>query len=297
MGRLSQEWVRLKVYVLFGGAVSWERGVQDTLDNEKRQQSTITVRRLHSILEFSPVDLACFSSFSQRKTKGGGKLRGGENIHKTPSQKRFWTPPTYDTFSLPACFRPVVFLRGNRHRPGESHFLRPPKLVLGRTLWYVFPPQNRTIRFAPPISRFPIFCTNLVRKPKRELRKILSLAPRKGTHHKFVGAPQWFRESPRTILWVHALSAVHQNRAIFAIAIANFHRRPEIAVISSAVFIEFFRGRPRGGATTLLLSFPSAPDPLFKASKAPFLTLRVATPSGAPCQAPLDLLKQGNVAI
>ena len=38
----------------------------------------------------------------------------------------------------------------------------------------------------------------------------------------------------------------------------------------------------------LHFTFPSAPDPLFKASKAPFLTLRVATPSGAPRQAPLD---------
>ena len=37
-----------------------------------------------------------------------------------------------------------------------------------------------------------------------------------------------------------------------------------------------------------MLHFPSAPDPLFKASKAPFLTLRVATPSWAPRQAPLD---------
>ena len=38
----------------------------------------------------------------------------------------------------------------------------------------------------------------------------------------------------------------------------------------------------------LYFTLPSAPDPLFKASKAPFLTLRVATPSGAPRQAPLD---------
>ena len=30
----------------------------------------------------------------------------------------------------PVCFRPVVFLRGHRHRPGKSHFLGPPKLVL-----------------------------------------------------------------------------------------------------------------------------------------------------------------------
>ena len=43
---------------------------------------------------------------------------------------------------------------------------------------------------------------------------------------------------------------------------------------------------PRG--RQLHFTFPSAPDPLFKASKAPLLTLTVVTPSGAPCQAPLD---------
>ena len=43
---------------------------------------------------------------------------------------------------------------------------------------------------------------------------------------------------------------------------------------------------PRG--RQLYFNFPSAPDPLFKAPKAPFLTLRVATPSGAPRQALLD---------
>ena len=43
---------------------------------------------------------------------------------------------------------------------------------------------------------------------------------------------------------------------------------------------------PRG--RRLYFTFPSAPDPLFKGSKAPFLTLRVATLSGAPCQAPLE---------
>ena len=43
---------------------------------------------------------------------------------------------------------------------------------------------------------------------------------------------------------------------------------------------------PRG--RQLYLTFPRALDPFCKASKAPFLTLRVATPSGAPRQAPLD---------
>ena len=47
---------------------------------------------------------------------------------------------------------------------------------------------------------------------------------------------------------------------------------------------------PRG--RQLYFTFPSAPDPLFKASKAPFLTLKVATPSGAPHQAPFETLKR-----
>ena len=66
----------------------------------------------------------------QRKTKGVGELRGGggETYHKTPRQKRLWTPPpTYDTIPPPLCSRPVILLRGNGHRPDESHFLRPPK--------------------------------------------------------------------------------------------------------------------------------------------------------------------------
>ena len=53
------------------------------------------------------------------------------------------------------------------------------------------------------------------------------------------------------------------------------------------------RAPPRG--RQLYFTFPSAPDPLFKVSKVPFLTLRVATPSGAKDQAPLDLSKHRQV--
>ena len=42
------------------------------------------------------------------------------------------------------------------------------------------------------------------------------------------------------------------------------------------------------GATTCL-HFSKCSRPFFKASKAPFLTFRVATPSGAPRQAPLEI--------
>ena len=44
---------------------------------------------------------------------------------------------------------------------------------------------------------------------------------------------------------------------------------------------------PRG--RQLYFTFPGAPDPLFKASKAPFLALRVATPSGHPVKDRLKL--------
>ena len=73
-------------------------------------------------------------------------------------------------FPPPVCFRPVVFLRGNRHRPGISHFLRPPKLLLEGALYGTFsPPKDRTIRFAPPIRRFPIL-RSASGKPHKRLR-------------------------------------------------------------------------------------------------------------------------------
>ena len=57
---------------------------------------------------------------------------------------------------------------------------------------------------------------------------------------------------------------------------------------SVSTFHRVLEGAPPRGRQ-LYFTFPSAPDPLFKASKAPFLTSRVATPSGAPRQAPLEL--------
>ena len=59
---------------------------QDVFDHDKGQKSVISGLRLHWIFVFfSPLDFSfspgCLcSSVSQRKTKGGGKLRGGEDI-------------------------------------------------------------------------------------------------------------------------------------------------------------------------------------------------------------------------
>ena len=53
------------------------------------------------------------------------------------------------------------------------------------------------------------------------------------------------------------------------------------------------QGAPSRGQQ-LYFTFPSAPDPLVEASKARFLTPRVATLSGAPRQAPLDKMAYGQ---
>ena len=80
----------------------------------------------------------------QRKTKGGGNSGEGKTYHKTPPQKRFWTPPLMIRFPPPLCLRNVVLLRGNGHRPDKSHFLRPPKLVLEGGLYGTFSPPPKS---------------------------------------------------------------------------------------------------------------------------------------------------------
>ena len=44
------------------------------------------------------------------------------------------------------CSRNVILLRGNGRRPDESHFLRPPKLVLEGALHGTFPPPKKIAR-------------------------------------------------------------------------------------------------------------------------------------------------------
>ena len=75
----------------------------------------------------------------QRKTKGGGTQGRGKHTIKPLPKNGFGPPPLMIRFP-PPLFTPCHFLRGNGHRPDESHFLRPPN------------PQNRTIRFPPPLA-------------------------------------------------------------------------------------------------------------------------------------------------
>ena len=97
---------------------------------------------------------ACRTELFQRKTKGGANSGEGKTYHKSPPQKRFWTPPTYDTISPPPCSGNVILLRGNGHRPDKSHFLRPPKLVLEGVLYGTFFPPPKIARYVLPPPPF-----------------------------------------------------------------------------------------------------------------------------------------------
>ena len=94
----------------------------------------------------------------QRKTKGVENSGEGKTYNKTPPQKRFWTPPPLYDMSPPVSSRPVIFLRGNGHRPDKSHILGPPKLGLEGVLYSTFPP-HRTMHFAPICSTKSVIVT------------------------------------------------------------------------------------------------------------------------------------------
>ena len=93
--------------------------------------------------------------YSERN-EGGWKTqgRGKHTIKPLPKNGFGAPPPTDDTISTPLCSRPVILLRGNRHRPDKSHFLRPPKVVLEGALYSTFPPPKSHDMFCPHL-RFP----------------------------------------------------------------------------------------------------------------------------------------------
>ena len=107
----------------------------------------------------APVRHFLRATIGQRKTKGGVENSGeGKTYHKTPPQKRFWTPPPMiRSPPPPVCSRNVISLRGNGHRPDQSHFRSPPKLFLEGTPKVVrFPPPKSHDTFPPrPVGRFP----------------------------------------------------------------------------------------------------------------------------------------------
>ena len=62
-----------------------------------------------------------------------------------------WRLQTYDIIG------PVIFLRGNGHRPDQSHFLSPPKLVLEGALYSTSPPRIARYVLPPPFAVFQIW--------------------------------------------------------------------------------------------------------------------------------------------
>ena len=81
-------------------------------------------------------------SLFAEKTRGVENFGEGKTYHKTPPQKRFWTHP-YDTSPPPpVCSHPVIFLRGNVHRPDESHSL----------LYSTFSPPQNCYVLPPPFA-------------------------------------------------------------------------------------------------------------------------------------------------
>ena len=127
-----------------------------------------------TIASFSSSEVVLFFSGEKRlseKNKGVWKTQGrGKHTIKPLPKNSFGPPPPMIRFPPPSVrFHPVVFLRGNRHRPGKSHFLRPPKLVLEGALYGTFPPpQNRTIRFAPPLAAGPSLLENSKEKHSKK---------------------------------------------------------------------------------------------------------------------------------
>ena len=92
---------------------------------------------------------------TQRKTKG--VENSGEGNIKPLPKNGFGPPPPHLRYVFPpVCSRNVVCLRGNGHRPDQSHFLTPPKLVLEGTLHGMFSPKIARYVLPPPLSEPPV---------------------------------------------------------------------------------------------------------------------------------------------
>ena len=99
---------------------------------------------------------------SQRKTKGVENSGEGKTYHKTPPQKRFWTPPPPMIRFAPHLFAPCHFHWRKRAQTRQIPLSEASKSGLEGALYSTFPPpqnrtiQNRTIRFAPPKAAFQL---------------------------------------------------------------------------------------------------------------------------------------------
>ena len=102
---------------------------------------------------------------SEKNKGGGGNSGEGQTYHKTPPQKRFWTPPLMIRFPPPLRSRNVILLTRNGHRPDKSHFLRPQNWVWRGHFIVCFPAKKSHDTFCPPLCEFPRMYASLARSP------------------------------------------------------------------------------------------------------------------------------------
>ena len=203
------------------------------------------------------------AQFSE-KNKGGG-TREGKTYHEAPPQKRCWTPPLMIRPPPPFCSCPVISLRGNGHRPDESHFLRPPKLVLEGTLYGTFPP--------PPskISRYVL--PPPLRIPKKNVSRQISVRVRalKVTDPKVTGGkdphPQDFSLPKKTARFTSRANFVltkDRKRPYYGRFCGKIHRegscsKAALTLWTSRICFIFFcleRRKGRGGGDWVFIEIP-----------------------------------------
>ena len=91
--------------------------------------------------------------FATEKQRGGGKLRGGENIPWIPSPKNGFGPP-HLWYDLPPPFVHAMSFSLEETGADQTKSLSEASKTgfWGGALWYVSPPKNRAIRFARPFA-------------------------------------------------------------------------------------------------------------------------------------------------
>ena len=142
--------------------------------------------------------------------QGGWKTR--------PSPKTFLDHPPTIRFPPPFWRLSVISLKRKRHRPDQSQFLRPPKVVLDSTLCSTFPPPPNSRRYVlPPPQPLPNLKGLGIRPlvsasrglghltaPERlsgaSGRLFRGLGPRKGVRSQRSGKRRWATQRPRSLV-------------------------------------------------------------------------------------------------
>ena len=107
------------------------------------------------LVAFKWLNLSKDKDVIREKQRGGVENSGeGKTYHRTPPQKRFWPPPpTMIRFPPSRLFTPCDLLWRKRAQTRQIPLSEASKSGFWRGHSTVrSPPQNRTIRFAPPLA-------------------------------------------------------------------------------------------------------------------------------------------------